>query len=108
MAGSLSASARLLRRWSDLGRQYRAAFPEATSARRWEQTFAAAAVLEGPHRIWSIIVTRFHSFEMLTKHWDGLIQAGELVGVSACDVEVIVVDNADEPEVEEFRSEEHT
>ena len=102
MAGSLSASARLLRRWSDLGRQYRAAFPEVTSARRWEQTFTAAAVLEGPHPIWSIIVTSFHSFEMLTKHWDGLIQAGELVGVSACDVEVIVVDNADEPEVEEF------
>src|SRR5450631_23957 len=32
MAGSLSASTRLLRRWSDLGRQYRAAFPEVTSA----------------------------------------------------------------------------
>jgi GT2 family glycosyltransferase len=102
VAGSVSASARLLRRWSDLRRQYRAAFPEATSARRWEQTFAAAEVLERPHPTWSIIVTSFHSIEMLAKHWDGLIEAGELQGVAASDVEVIVVDNADEPEVEEF------
>lgn len=102
MAGSLSASARLVRRWSDLGRQYRAALPEVTSARRWEQTFTAAAVIERPHRAWSIVVTSFHSVEMLKKHWDGLIAAGELLGVPERDVEVIVVDNADEPEVEEF------
>jgi galactofuranosylgalactofuranosylrhamnosyl-N-acetylglucosaminyl-diphospho-decaprenol beta-1,5/1,6-galactofuranosyltransferase len=102
MAGSLSASTRLLRRWSDLGRQYRAAFPEVTSARAWERTFTAAAVLERPHPTWSIVVTSFHSIEMLTKHWDGLIEAGELEGVSEGDVEVIVVDNADEPEVQEF------
>jgi GT2 family glycosyltransferase len=102
MAGSVSASGRLLARWSDLGRQYRAAFPEATSARRWEQTFAAAAVQERQHPTWSIVVTSFHSLEMLAKHWDGLIEAGELCGVPAGDVEVIVVDNADEPEVEEL------
>jgi galactofuranosylgalactofuranosylrhamnosyl-N-acetylglucosaminyl-diphospho-decaprenol beta-1,5/1,6-galactofuranosyltransferase len=102
MAGSVSASARLLRRWSDLRTQYRAAFPDVTSTRRWEQTFTAAAVLERPHPTWSVVVTSFHSFEMLTKHWAGLIAAGELQGVSARDVEVIVVDNADEPEVEEF------
>ena len=102
MAGSLSASARLLRRWSDLGRQYRAVQPEVTSARRWEQTFVAAAVLERAHPTWSIVVTSFHSLDMLTKHWAGLIEAGELLGVSSRDVEVIVVDNADEPEVEEF------
>jgi GT2 family glycosyltransferase len=59
-------------------------------------------VLEGHHPVWSIVVTSFHSFEMLNRHWDGLIEAGELQGVSAVDVEVIVVDNADEPEVEEF------
>ena len=102
IAGSVSASARLLRRWSELGRRYRAAFPEVTSTRRWEQTFSTAAVLEGHHPVWSIVVTSFHSFEMLNRHWDGLIEAGELQGVSAVDVEVIVVDNADEPEVEEF------
>jgi galactofuranosylgalactofuranosylrhamnosyl-N-acetylglucosaminyl-diphospho-decaprenol beta-1,5/1,6-galactofuranosyltransferase len=102
LAGSVSASARLLRRWSDLRSRYLEAFPEVTSTRRWEQTFSAAAVLERPHPIWSIVVTSFHSFQMLNKHWDGLIQAGELQGVSARDVEVIVVDNADEPEVEEF------
>ena len=39
---------------------------------------------------------------MLTRHWDGLVQAGEMQGVPARDVEVIVVDNADEPEVEEL------
>ncbi|MEP7194586.1 MAG: glycosyltransferase [Actinomycetota bacterium] len=100
LAGSLSASARLLRRWSELGKQYRTALPEATSARRWEQTFAAAEVLEPPHPTWSIIVTSFHSIEMLTKHWEGLIADGDLAGVAAHDVEVIVVDNADEPEVE--------
>ena len=105
MAGSVSASARLLRRWSDLRAQYRAALPEATSTRRWEQTFTAAAVLERRRPTWSIVVTSFHSLDMLTRHWDGLIQAGELQGVAAQDVEVIVVDNADEPEVEEFARE---
>jgi GT2 family glycosyltransferase len=102
IAGSVSASARLLRRWSDLGRQYRSAVPEVTSTRRWEQTFTAAAVLERRRPTWSIVVTSFHSLEMLNRHWDGLIEAGELAGVSAQDVEVIVVDNADEPGVEEF------
>jgi galactofuranosylgalactofuranosylrhamnosyl-N-acetylglucosaminyl-diphospho-decaprenol beta-1,5/1,6-galactofuranosyltransferase len=102
IAGSLTASARLLRRWSDLGRQYRAALPAVTSARRWEQTFTAAGVIARAHPTWSIVVTSFHSLDMLTKHWAGLIEAGELLGVSSGDVEVIVVDNADEPEVEEF------
>ncbi len=102
MAGSASASARLLRRWADLARQYRAAFPEVTSAGRWEQTFTKAAVLERRRPTWSIVVTSFHSLEMLDRHWDGLIEAGELKGVSAQDVEVILVDNADEPEVQEF------
>ena len=102
VAGTVSASVRLLRRWSQLGRQYRAALPEATSIQRWEQTFSAAEVLERPRPTWSIIVTSFHSQEMLTKHWDGLLQDGELQGVPERDVEVIVVDNADEPEVEEF------
>jgi GT2 family glycosyltransferase len=105
MTGSVSASARLLRRWSDLRAQYRAALPEATSTRRWEQTFAAAAVVQRRPPNWSIVVTSFHSLDMLTRHWDGLIQAGELQGVPAHDVEVIVVDNADEPEVEEFARE---
>ena len=102
LAGSVSASARLLRHWPDLRRQYRAALSEATSARRWAQTFAAAEVLERPHPTWSIIVTSFHSIEMLTKHWQGLTEAGEPPGVADRDVEVIVVDNADEPEVEEL------
>jgi GT2 family glycosyltransferase len=102
MAGSVSASARLLRRWPDLQARYRTAALDATSTRRWEQTFTAASVLERRHPTWSIVVTSFHSLDMLTKHWDGLIQAGELRGVSAQDVEVIVVDNADEPEVEAF------
>ncbi len=102
VAGSVSASARLLRRWSDLRAQYRAAVPEATSTRRWVQTFAAAAVLERRRPTWSIVVTSFHSLDMLTRHWDGLIAAGKMQGVSAQDVEVIVVDNADEPEVEAF------
>jgi GT2 family glycosyltransferase len=100
LAGSVSAGARLLRRWSDLGRQYRAAFPEATSARRWEQTFTAAEVRERPHPTWSVIVTSFHSIEMLSKHWEGLIEADESQEHAEGDVEVIVVDNADEPEVE--------
>ncbi|MHB1474032.1 MAG: glycosyltransferase family 2 protein, partial [Dermatophilaceae bacterium] len=102
MAGSVSASARLVRRWSDLRAQYRGAFPEATSPRRWEQTFAEAAVLERHRPTWSIVVTSFHSLDMLTRHWEGLLEAGELQGVSAQDVEVIVVDNSDEPEVEKL------
>lgn len=102
MAGSISASARLLRRWAGLGRQYRAALPEATSIRRWEMTFAAASVQQRSHPTWSVVVTSFHSLEMLVKHWDGLIEDGELAGVPAGDVEVIVVDNADEAEVEEL------
>jgi GT2 family glycosyltransferase len=102
MAGSVSASARLLRRWADLRVQYRAASLEATSTRRWVQTFTAASVLERRRPTWSVVVTSFHSLDMLTKHWDGLIQAGEMQGVSAQEVEVIVVDNADEPEVEAF------
>jgi hypothetical protein len=102
VAGTVSASARLLQRWSQLGRQYRAALPEVTSTRRWEQTFSAAEVLERPRPTWSIIVTSFHSQEMLTKHWERLLQDGELHSVPEHDVEVIVVDNADEPEVEEF------
>ncbi|HEY5247398.1 MAG TPA: glycosyltransferase, partial [Dermatophilaceae bacterium] len=102
LAGSVSASARLLQRWSELGGQYRAAVPEATSAQRWEQTFRSAEVVDRRPPTWSIIVTSFHSLEMLTRHWDGLIQDGELQGFPARDVEVIVVDNADEPEVEEL------
>ena len=102
MVGSVSASARLLRRWSDLRARYRAALPEATSIRRWEQTLVAADVLEPRHPTWSIVVTSFHSLGMLTRYWDGLIEAGELKRVSAQEVEVIVVDNADEPEVEKF------
>jgi len=102
MAGSLSASARLVRRWSDLRTQYRRAFTEATSTPRWEQTFTAAASLERPRPTWSIVVTSFHSLDMLTRHWQGLLEAGELRGVPAQDVEIIVVDNADEPEVEEL------
>ena len=102
IAGSVSASVRLVRRWSDLRAQYREAFPEATSSRRWEQTFTAAAVLERRRPIWSIIVTSFHSLDMLTRHWQGLLEAGELQGVPAQDVEIILVDNADETEVEEL------
>lgn len=101
MAGSVAASARLLRRWSDLSRTYRAALPQVTSARGWEQTFSAAAVLEDSHPTWSIVVTSFHSLAMLNKHWEGLIEA-QRPGVWSQDVEVIVVDNADEPEVEKF------
>jgi hypothetical protein len=67
LAGSVAASARLWRRWSDLGAQYRAAVPEATSTRRWVQTFTAAAMLERRRPIWSIVVTSFHSLDMLTR-----------------------------------------
>lgn len=102
MVGSGTASARLLRRWSDLRTHYRAASREATSTKRWERTFTAATVLERRRPTWSIVVTSFHSLDMLTRHWDGLIRDGELGGVSEHDVEVIVVDNADEPEVEAF------
>ena len=102
LAGSISASARLLRQWSRLREQYRAAFPEATSPRRWQESFTAASVLERHRPTWSIVVTSYHSLDMLTRHWDGLIRAGELAGVEAKDVEVIVVDNADQPEVREF------
>ncbi len=100
--GSITAGARLGRRWSTLAQQYRAAVPEATSARRWAQTFSAAGELERRRPLWSIVVTSFNSLDMLTAHWEGLIEAGEEAGVSAQDVEVIVVDNADEPEVEAF------
>ena len=102
MAGGLSASARLVRRWSDLQSKYRRAVPEATSTRRWEQTFAAAPVPERTHPIWSIVVTSFHSLDMLTKHWQGLLEGSDTQLASAPDVEVIIVDNADEPEVEQF------
>jgi GT2 family glycosyltransferase len=102
MAGSLEASARLLREWSGLREQYRAAHPEATSPRRWQESFAAASVLERHRPTWSIVVTSYHSLDMLNRHWDGLLQAGEVAGVDAKDVEVIVVDNADQPKVREF------
>ena len=102
MVGSLTAGARLLRRWSDLRAQYRSAVPEATSSQRWAQTFTGAVVLDRRRPIWSIVVTSFHSLDMLTSHWEGLIEAGEVAGIPARDVEVIVVDNADEPEVEAF------
>jgi len=102
LAGSLTASARLVRRWSDLALEYRAASSEATSSPRWVQTFAAAAVPEGRPPTWSIVVTSFHSLDVLTRRWLGLLQAGATAGVPAQDVEVIVVDNADEAEVEVF------
>jgi len=103
LAGSVTASARLLRRWSELGALYRAAVPEATSSLRWAQTFEAARRTTSPeHPIWSIVVTSFDSMDMFTRHWDGLIEAGEKAGIPAKDVEVIVVDNADQPEVEAF------
>jgi GT2 family glycosyltransferase len=103
LAGSVTAGARLLRRWSDLAAQYRAAVPEATSSLRWVQTFEAARRTTSlDHPVWSIVVTSFHSLDMLTRHWAGLIEAGEKAGTPAQDVEVIVVDNADQPEVEAF------
>jgi GT2 family glycosyltransferase len=102
VVGSVSATARLIRRWPALRARYRAALPEATSTRRWEQTFSSAAVLELRRPTWSIVVTSFHSLDMLTRYWEGLTAAGELAGVGANEVEVIVVDNADEPEVEKF------
>jgi galactofuranosylgalactofuranosylrhamnosyl-N-acetylglucosaminyl-diphospho-decaprenol beta-1,5/1,6-galactofuranosyltransferase len=105
MVGSMTAGARLGRRWSDLAHQYREAAPEAASTRRWEQTFDAAEMVERRRPTWSIVVTSFHSMDMLTKHWAGLIEAGEQAGVPAQDVEVIVVDNAAEPEVEAFAGE---
>jgi GT2 family glycosyltransferase len=105
LAGSITAGARLARRWSDLAEQYRAAMPGATSTRRWTRTFAEAAVLERHRPVWSVVVTSFNSLDMFTKHWAGLIDAGEKAGVSPQDVEVIVVDNADEPEVEAFARE---
>jgi GT2 family glycosyltransferase len=105
LVGSVTAGARLGRRWSELAHQYRAAVPEAASTRRWVQTFDAAEVVERRRPRWSIVVTSFHSMDMLTKHWTGLIEAGEKAGVPAQDVEVIVVDNAAEPEVEAFARE---
>ncbi|MEP7018305.1 MAG: glycosyltransferase [Actinomycetota bacterium] len=105
LVGSLTAGARLGRRWSDLAHQYRVAAPGAASTRRWVQSFEAAEVVERRRPKWSIVVTSFHSMDMLTKHWAGLIEAGEKAGVSAQDVEVIVVDNAAEPEVEVFARE---
>lgn len=105
LVGSMTASARLGRRWSDLAKQYRTAVPEAASTRRWVQSFEAARVVERRRPKWSIVVTSFHSMDMLTKHWAGLIEAGEKAGVAAQDVEVIVVDNAAEPEVEAFARE---
>ena len=105
LVGSMTASARLGRRWSDLAKQYRTAVPEAASTRRWVQSFEAAQVVESRRPKWSIVVTSFHSMDMLSKHWAGLIEAGEKAGVAAQDVEVIVVDNAAEPEVEAFARE---
>ncbi|MEP7113245.1 MAG: glycosyltransferase [Ilumatobacteraceae bacterium] len=105
LVGSLTAGARLGRRWSDLAHQYRMAVPDAASTRRWAQSFDAAEVVERRRPKWSIVVTSFHSMDMLTKHWAGLIEAGEKAGVPAQDVEVIVVDNAAEPEVEAFARE---
>jgi GT2 family glycosyltransferase len=106
LAGSVTAGARLLRRWPDLAAQYRAAVPEATSDLRWVQTFTAASRTTSlEHPVWSIVVTSFDSMDMFTRHWDGLIEAGLKAGVPAQDVEVIVVDNADQPEVEAFARE---
>ena len=105
LVGSMTAGARLGRRWSDLAQEYRAAVPEAASTRRWVQTFEAAKVVERPRPQWSIVVTSFHSLDMLTRHWAGLIEAGAKAGIPAQDVEVIVVDNAAEPEVEAFARE---
>jgi len=105
LVGSLTAGARLGRRWSDLAQQYQMALPEAASTRRWLQTFDTAELVQRPRPKWSIVVTSFHSMDMLTKHWAGLIEAGEKAGVLAQDVEVIVVDNAAEPEVEAFARE---
>lgn len=103
--GNVTAGARLGRRWSDLAQQYRAAVPQAASTRRWVQTFDAAEVVERRRPQWSIVVTSFHSLDMLTRHWAGLIESGGKAGVLAQDVEVIVVDNADEPAVQAFARE---
>jgi GT2 family glycosyltransferase len=97
-ASTLSATARLVRRWDGLRADYRQATAEATSPARWEQTFAAAERHEATPPTWSIVVTSFHSMDMLTRHWTGLLEG-------ASGVEVIVVDNADEPEVEAFARE---
>ncbi|GAA1255311.1 glycosyltransferase [Oryzihumus leptocrescens] len=105
LAGTCTAVGRLLRRWGTLRRDYRAAAGGATTPARWEETFRAAARPSGGSRrpVWSIVVTSFHSLDMLERHWSGVAAAlADGGSFSADEVEVIIVDNADEPEIETF------
>ncbi|QGN56653.1 glycosyltransferase [Nostocoides sp. HKS02] len=103
---TLAVSGRLVAAWSRLGAAYRSAAREATTLEAWQRTFAQAAEPAGatdaesaaphPGRVrWSIVVVSYHSLAMLEKYWRGLLDgSGE--------VEVIIVDNADQPSVEAF------
>jgi GT2 family glycosyltransferase len=98
---TLTATARLVAAWPRLGAAYRAAAREATTPQAWQRTFARAEVADpGPSGVsWSVVVVSYHSLGMLQKYWRGLLDGSG-------QVEVIVVDNADQPEVEAFAASE--
>ena len=103
---TVALSGRLVGAWARLGAAYRSAAREATTLEAWQRTFAGAAETAGATEVepvlpdrrrvrWSIVVVSYHSLSMLEKYWRGLLDgSGE--------VEVIIVDNADQPSVEAF------
>lgn len=104
-ASTVTATARLVARWGSLRAAYQRAATQAITAEAWERTFEAARLPEQPTShvpVWSVVVVSYHSLPMLEKYWSGLLEPERLGDVQPGQVEVLVVDNADQPAVAEF------
>ncbi|MFC8502546.1 glycosyltransferase [Pedococcus sp. NPDC057267] len=108
VASTLTATARLVAGWARLRSEYRSAAREAVSASAWAATFeeAAAGEVEAVRPVWSLVVVSYHSLAMLERYWSGLLRPDSLGPWRPGEVEVLLVDNADQPEVAAFAARE--
>jgi GT2 family glycosyltransferase len=72
------------------------------TAQAWSQTFADAQPPAGQRPVWSIVVVSYHSLTMLQRYWSGLLAPDRLGEVAPGEVEVVIVDNADQRDVADF------
>jgi GT2 family glycosyltransferase len=104
-ASTVTATARLVARWGGLRAAYQSAAALAVTGEAWARTFEAARPAEQPsgeRPVWSVVVVSYHSLAMLEKYWSGLLEPDRLGDLRPGQVEVVIVDNADQPAVADF------
>ena len=116
-ASTVTATVRMVSRWGSLRTAYQRAAASAVTAQAWDETFAAAQLpLEGTadahdahesaanegRPVWSVVVVSYHSLAMLERYWSGLLAHDQQGDLAPGQVEVVVVDNADQAAVADF------